>query len=91
MKNEEIKKLIREEVGRYAIQKCSTEIKENELLLVNVRMDDGVPNEVATIFADGLRREFELRGIEKVIVLATGQNREIRSVNLSLIRQGEER
>lgn len=65
-----IKALIKNEVEKYVISKCSEELESGELLIVNVEIGE-MPKEAVKNILDGLKERFNEAGISKVIFTAT--------------------
>lgn len=65
-----IKTLIKNEVEKYVISKCTSELEDGEMLVVNVEVGD-LPQEAIAGILTGLKSQFEGAGITKSIFTAT--------------------
>ena len=70
MEDKDIKSHIKKEVEKYVIKKCSTELEDGELLLVNLEVGEMPKEEVVKILMH-LKELFADQGITKAIFVPT--------------------
>ena len=70
----DLKCFIELETEKFVIQKCSKELKEGEILVVNVEVGD-MPKEQVFNYITGLKERFESAGLKNVIFTATNEGK----------------
>lgn len=75
-----LKILIKNEVEKYVISKCSEELEPGEMLVVNIEVGDRPAEEIQNIL-NGLKDKFKEAGITHVIFVATRHGEGIVTLN----------